>query len=1401
MSAHSNPVRTILPFLACAAFLFAMPRVASAQRTCTSDGGACTYNGVTFTMADLRKFAPEVQFHAAERFFPAGIDWILDRATQVDAAGHARTGGGSPQQRMADHPDDRLIIDSAAFGGMPPDNGFSPAPMYVAVQVPDHRRWVDLHYVMLFPFNGPQTYRFLSGGGFNFFGRTIGEHQGDLEMVTVRVAADFSEVLSVRFENHGNSKHFFPAQVTFDQDATGTHPFVSSALHSHGTWNPSAYGTEDWESTNQNFLGGVIDLFGSDLPGRTESGAFDQFVGGPGADVRWRPWDANTGASLTLIGLDADGQPVNDQVWARFAGRIGAEQVNAVTDVFAIGVGAGGNPVSLTGAQRDQAMFMLTFPINLSLLLDQEHAGPEGPGFRDWIRPPASTTVYLRSRVGNSLDGDAFNLFLTAGTFFGAGVESRSAMCSTSQLWEVSTWPASADGKAGTTGLALLNRRTRGLLEYRGRRTPVNATLPLATSHLSGVTLWSLGAPEPFYVDQQQPANLPPGYAFSAFRPVSDTESNLNVFTANDRTANPGTTVGVWDWGVCGYPFPPFLPFAFPAGCPNNIWRFEEASCPLIEPPTSSVFFWPQGANGWLVGDPAQVYVDGYGAADAIRLQFDNGSIDLYSGSTVIQNVFGQGDHSLSFGASNFAEDLHEPMRQVSFKIDSIPPQIFVWSRSPSPNGFGWNNSPVHFDFICYDERSGVASCGPPQTLSFDGKAQAVRGVAFDVAGNLSFLNLSDINIDQIPPSVTAVMAPSPNAFGWNKTSVTVTTKATDALSGIGFQNTPTYSFPNEGFFGFFGSATDKAGNSGSVSGNVWVDRTPPVLNAFVNPPPNAAGWNKTPVTVRASAFDTLSGIDFASQPPQQAVSVDTAGFSVIMTTKDRADNASSVTTVVRIDRVPPIVTASVAPSPNAQGWINAPATVSVAATDALSGIAFTSEPQVVSIDSDGFSVVATARDRADNESSVTTVVRVDRTAPSLSAVVAPSPNAGGWNKTPVTVSAIASDALSGIAFVSDPQMVSNETAGFAVVDKARDHADNESSVTTDVRIDLTPPMVSAVVSPLPNPEGWNNTPATVSAVAADALSGIAFASDPVTVSGDTAGFPVIDRARDRADNESSVTTVVRLDQTPPGIAAVVSPPPNAQGWNHTPVVVSVLASDALSGIASTSGPVAVNGDVAGYQVVGTAIDKAGNVSIVATTISIDHVAPELYLEFDAGNDEVALFARDAASGVAPSALTPASAVERCNDSDWGGGGHDGDADDEDESNPCHGQKTGERRTYSVPDNAGNLIEVVVDVLVHHDHVRARFVSIGYNGGAAAPVRRNIASFKTHSGPSKPLDVDQQFRLWFDEFTDHVNAKFEEKKGTTTIKSVRSGQTTNTVRSGRVLLKLATATGMLAIEY
>src|SRR5205823_4869553 len=139
-----------------------------------------------------------------------------------------------------------------------------------------------------------------------------------------------------------------------------------------------------------------------------------------------------------------------------------------------------------------------------------------------------------------------------------------------------------------------------------------------------------------------------------------------------------------------------------------------------------------------------------------------------------------------------------------------------------------------------------------------------------------------------------------------------------------------------------------------------------------------------------------------------------------------------------------------------------------------------------------------------------------------------PPPNANGWNNTAVTARFTASDALSGIAGTIAADVTfdhdgANQQAARTFTDLAGNSA---TAQIAHVNIDMTPPTVVVTRTPLPNANGWNNTPVTAHFAASDALSGLAGAmTADVTFAGDGANQQATRTFTDLAGN--SVTAQI----------------------------------------------------------------------------------------------------------------------------------------------------------------------------------------------------------------------------------------------------------------------------------
>ena len=76
--------------------------------------------------------------------------------------------------------------------------------------------------------------------------------------------------------------------------------------------------------------------------------------------------------------------------------------------------------------------------------------------------------------------------------------------------------------------------------------------------------------------------------------------------------------------------------------------------------------------------------------------------------------------------------------------------------------------------------------------------------------------------------------------------------------------------------------------------------------------------------------------------------------------------------------------------------------------------------------------------------------------------------------------------------------------------------------------------MIAAAVAPPPNAAGWHRTDPTVAFTCADATSGVAAVSRPVTVTTEGAGQVVTGTCTDVAGNTARVDVAINLDKTPP---------------------------------------------------------------------------------------------------------------------------------------------------------------------------------------------------------------------------------------------------------------------------
>ena len=239
----------------------------------------------------LERYAPLVSFHPNERYFPCSVEWLLAHAclrhtrnslciwqpTQADLLQHWRayhSEGSTPY----------LDISCAGYGG-----NLKEAPLYVAVQEWDY--CFEITYLMLYAFQGPQTACWrLSRRPYDCLIDDLGRHQGDLEWVCVTLDKQRLEPTEIGLQAHGRVRTVDWAQCPRQAER----PLVRVALHGHAC---ALQGEADQVVHRRLGILNICDLYGS---------------GGP----VWHP-------QLRRVGLDEAGEPISEEVWVKFQGRLG----------------------------------------------------------------------------------------------------------------------------------------------------------------------------------------------------------------------------------------------------------------------------------------------------------------------------------------------------------------------------------------------------------------------------------------------------------------------------------------------------------------------------------------------------------------------------------------------------------------------------------------------------------------------------------------------------------------------------------------------------------------------------------------------------------------------------------------------------------------------------------------------------------------------------------------------------------------------------------------------------------------------------------------------------------------------------------------------------------------------
>lgn len=464
------------------------------------------------------------------------------------------------------------------------------------------------------------------------------------------------------------------------------------------------------------------------------------------------------------------------------------------------------------------------------------------------------------------------------------------------------------------------------------------------------------------------------------------------------------------------------------------------------------------------------------------------------------------------------------------------------------------------------------------------------------------------------------------------------------------------------------------------ITGNLKIDSNPPETAVTTGETPSDDGWFRSDVNVTLSAVDNLSGVEETkykinngSWQVYSSPYVITSSATVYFYSVDKAGNAETEKSMqINIDKIAPETNVSLAGTAGKDGWFKSVVNVGLLATDNLSGI----KKIKYKIDNgnwqsyvspfmltDSAAVYYYSVDKAENtEPEKSIQIKIDKTIPETSVSLEGTTGKNGWFKSDVAVNLSAVDSPSGVEEIkykvnggtwltyTSPFLVMGSTVYYYSVDKA---GNIESEKSVQINIDSANPETGASLTGTSGKDGWFRSDVIVVLSATDNKSGVEGTKYKID-DGEwqtyiaqfvTTGSMVYYYSTDKAGNTELIkSTQVKIDKVAPQTEIALEGTEGENGWYISDVIVTLVATDALSGVDAIryrindsewqtySQPYEISGSIVKYN----SEDKAGNLEPEQSReIKIDKTPPSVSVVSDDGsytNSQIQLHASWSAS-------------------------------------------------------------------------------------------------------------------------------------------------------------------------
>jgi hypothetical protein len=169
-------------------------------------------------------FLPIFMFHCDEMYMPASMEYMFANSQFYNGSNMLADYGQITPEMISENKGHRIKIHPDAIYGEK-DKLLKDIPIYVKVK--ENNTYYEIVYTIYFTYSGP----------YRFFGFSYGEHDSDLEHVSVRILKGTGELIGVYYSYHSEGMWRTPGNIEMENG----HPIAYVAKSSHGIY--PRYGT------------------------------------------------------------------------------------------------------------------------------------------------------------------------------------------------------------------------------------------------------------------------------------------------------------------------------------------------------------------------------------------------------------------------------------------------------------------------------------------------------------------------------------------------------------------------------------------------------------------------------------------------------------------------------------------------------------------------------------------------------------------------------------------------------------------------------------------------------------------------------------------------------------------------------------------------------------------------------------------------------------------------------------------------------------------------------------------------------------------------------------------------------------------------------------------------------